>query len=115
MGNTFQDLCDRLNKMNLSEHAKQAIANTDQYALVDLFEDCETEKEVEDVAREIIVTWYAVLMDKEDNDWGYGSYNLDTAKEMVRKNLDEHPEAYIAVIEEGSDPVCVDEIYQEDF
>lgn len=50
--------------------------------------------------------WYAVMQDNDDNDWGYGSYDLEKAKEMVAK----YPEGYIAVIAEGADPICVDEI-----
>lgn len=50
--------------------------------------------------------WYAVMRDNDDTDWGYGSYDLDQAKEMVKK----FPEGYIAVIDEGPDPVCVEEI-----
>ena len=50
--------------------------------------------------------WYAVMTDKEDTDWGYGSYNLVEAEEMVRK----FPEGYIAIIDESSDPICVGEL-----
>ena len=50
--------------------------------------------------------WYAVMVDDDDIDWGTGSYDLDEAMEMVKK----YPEGYIAVIEEGNDPICVDEI-----
>ena len=50
--------------------------------------------------------WYAVLTDDEDNDWGYGSHDLNEAREMVKK----YPEGYIAVIDETADPVCVEEI-----
>lgn len=50
--------------------------------------------------------WYAVLTDEEDNDWGYGSFDLDEAKEMVKK----YPEGYIAVIDITADPICVEEI-----
>lgn len=58
--------------------------------------------------------WYAVMMDREDNDWGNGSFDLDEAMAMAAK----YPEAYIAVIdanydEDGnatSDAVCVEEI-----
>ena len=51
--------------------------------------------------------WYAVMRDREDNDWGTGSYNLEEAREMVKR----YPEGYIAVIDEGDgDPICVDEI-----
>ena len=54
--------------------------------------------------------WYAVMMDREDSDWGYGSHDLDEAKAMCKAQKADHPAAYIAVIEEGEDPVCVDEI-----
>lgn len=63
--------------------------------------------------------WYAVMQDREDNDWGTGSFDLDDAKEMCRK----YPEGYIAVIDGGydeggnetTDPICINEIEQEDF
>ena len=56
--------------------------------------------------------WYAVMMDKEDNDWGYGSYDQAEAMRMMydaRKN--DYPDAYIAVIAEGDDPICVCELH----
>lgn len=56
--------------------------------------------------------WYAVLRDREDNDWGYGSHNRNEAEKMAR-NMG--PDAYIAVIEDGDDPICVEEISQEEF
>lgn len=56
--------------------------------------------------------WYAVMRDREDDDWGYGSYDIDEAKRMCLDQ--ESPEAYIAVIAEGENPVCVDEILPED-
>lgn len=56
--------------------------------------------------------WYAVLRDREDNDWGTGSYDLEEAKQMCK---DLGKEAYIAVIEEGNDPVCIEEIFQDQF
>jgi hypothetical protein len=52
------------------------------------------------------IYWYAVMRDDEDDDWGHGSFDLASAKEMVKK----FPEGYIAVIEEGPDPVCVEKI-----
>lgn len=63
--------------------------------------------------------WYAVMMDREDTDWGYGSFDLDEAKAMAR----EYEEGYIAVIDENydedgnamSDGLCVGEICREDF
>lgn len=60
--------------------------------------------------------WYAVMEDDEDDDWGYGSYNLDEAKGMVKQ----FPEGYIAIIDEHIDedgphnPTCVGEIRGED-
>lgn len=54
--------------------------------------------------------WYAVLADGEDDDWGTGSYSEEEAKRMAEEI---GPEAYIAVIEEGNDPVCVEEIRQD--
>ena len=56
--------------------------------------------------------WYAVMRDREDGDWGYGSYDIDEAKQMLTE--EESPEAYIAVIAEGENPVCVDEILREE-
>lgn len=49
--------------------------------------------------------WYAVMRDSEDNDWGYGSHDLEEAEAMVKK----YPEGYIAVIDEETN-TCVDEI-----
>lgn len=55
--------------------------------------------------------WYACMRDNNDNDWGVGSYDLEeataTVKDWRENGLEE---AYIAVIEEGNDPVCVEEI-----
>ena len=50
--------------------------------------------------------WYAVMMDNDDADWGYGSYSLDEAKEMVKN----YPDGYIAVIDDGNDPICIEKI-----
>ena len=61
---------------------------------------------------DVQIVWYAVLMDESDNDWGTGSYNLKEAKRIA---MGYGNKAYIAVIKEGVDPVCVDEIRQEDF
>lgn len=57
-------------------------------------------------------TWYAVMMDREDNDWGTGSYDLEEAVNMVKKyRALGKSDAYIAVIEESEhDAVCVEEI-----
>jgi hypothetical protein len=51
--------------------------------------------------------WYAVQADADDNDWGDGSYDLEEAKAMA---ADLGPEARIAVIQEGNDPICIEEI-----
>ena len=59
--------------------------------------------------------WYAVMKDCDDNDWGYGSFDRDEAEQMVTKRLNIYPDGYIAVIKEGDDPVCVYEIYPDDF
>lgn len=56
--------------------------------------------------------WYAVLQDSQDSDWGTGSYDLEEAK---KKCLACGGDAYIAVISEGNDPICIEEIRQEDF
>lgn len=56
--------------------------------------------------------WYAVMEDRNDTDWGYGSYDRKEAEKMA---LEMGPDAYIAVINNEGDPVCVEEISQEDF
>lgn len=65
--------------------------------------------------------WYAVLRDREDNDWGTGSFDLEETKAMVKEL---HPEnGFIAVIDANcdengnatTDGLCVEEIFQEDF
>lgn len=53
---------------------------------------------------------YAVMRDNEDNDWGYGSADLDEARAMLRTMKENSPEAYIAVIDDGIDPICIDEL-----
>lgn len=58
--------------------------------------------------------WFAVMMDRDDQDWGYGSADLNEAKVMLREALKNHPEAYIVVIDDGSDPVAVEEITADD-
>lgn len=57
--------------------------------------------------------FYAVMADRDDTDWGTGSYSLDKAIEMVKEKKDVYPDGYIAVIEMGSDPICVEEIEVE--
>ena len=57
--------------------------------------------------------WYAVQTDSED-EWGNGSFSLDEAKKMLMEYRKEYPDSLIAVIQEGSDPVCIDEIFDID-
>jgi len=63
------------------------------------------------------INWYAVLLDREDNDWGTGSYVSEKAIEMARyyrKNND-YPDAYVVVINlTYSDEVAVEEIHDLD-
>lgn len=60
------------------------------------------------------IIWYAALRDKEDTDWGYGSHNIEEAKQMCLNF--ESSDAYIAVIDDtNDDPICINEIYQKDF
>lgn len=54
--------------------------------------------------------WYAVMENQEDSDWGRGNYSLEEAKEMCTGS-----EAYIAVISEGNDSICIREITQDEF
>ncbi|MCI6362052.1 hypothetical protein [Intestinimonas butyriciproducens] len=57
--------------------------------------------------------WYAVMRDRDDIDWGYGSFILDEAKSMA---LNLGVNAYIATIDVSSnDPICIEEIEQENF
>lgn len=56
--------------------------------------------------------WYAWQVDENDNDWGSGTYDKD---EAIRKAKERNYKR-IAVIEEGNDPICVEELINgEDF
>lgn len=59
--------------------------------------------------------WFAFLKDRDDNDWGMGSSDYDEAQKMVINHLSIYPDGHIAIIEEGPDPVCLEERYPEDF
>lgn len=64
-------------------------------------------EETEETAR----VWYAVMRDREDNDHGTGSFDLDEALRMAREYRqigDE--EAYIALID-PKDDYCIDEMH----
>jgi len=53
--------------------------------------------------------WYAVMLDYDD-DWGTGSYDWNEAVDMLKQYVgDGYSEALIAVIEEGNDPICLEE------
>ena len=53
--------------------------------------------------------WYAVMADREDSDWGYGSHDLSEAKQMLKDA--ESEDGYIAVIEND---VCIEELTQDE-
>ena len=56
--------------------------------------------------------FFAVLMDEEDDDWGTGSSDSEAAVKMAQEFREYgHPDAYVAVIEIGPDPICVREIH----
>lgn len=70
---------------------------------------------IDDEEDEIVESrlWYAVMRDRDDIDWGTGSYDLDEAREKMNEwRNDGWPDAYIAVIDMSNedDPVCVEEI-----
>ena len=57
--------------------------------------------------------WYAVMLNRKDDDWGTGSFDFEEAQKMVVNNTTEHQrDGYIAVIEND---VCVEEIKPDDF
>ena len=57
--------------------------------------------------------WYAVMQNMEDSDWGFGSRDLVVAKAMAQ-NYNSDGCAYIVVVDDGADPVAVDEIHDID-
>lgn len=56
--------------------------------------------------------WYAIQLGADDNDWGYGFETMEEAEANAQEIAQDHPEdlVRIAVIEEGNDPICIDEI-----
>ena len=65
------------------------------------------------MTRNITDLWYAVMADREDTDWGDGTWSRWDAVEKA-KYLRYHgyPEAYVAVIDDSTaNPVCVEEIH----
>lgn len=58
--------------------------------------------------------WYAVIVDADYDDWGYGSESFDKAKKMCSELENEN--AFIAVIDTtDDDPLCIAEIRQDEF
>ena len=55
--------------------------------------------------------WYAFQTDADDIDWGTGSFDEAEAHRWLAAN----PTGRIAVIEEGPDPVCIDEWVGDEF
>ena len=53
--------------------------------------------------------WYAIMNDRDDYDWGRGSYDREEALELARNQLDDYPMTYIAVIDDDH-KVLVDTI-----
>ena len=58
--------------------------------------------------------WYALLVDEDDDDWGTGTRSYSNALEWLRNLQKEKPNAYIAVIADGDDPICIDTIHNPD-
>ena len=54
--------------------------------------------------------WFALMTGPDDQDWGTGTHDKEEAIARLREMRADYPDAYIAVIMEGRDPVCVDEI-----
>lgn len=53
--------------------------------------------------------WFAAMENgKDDEDWGYGSFDIVDAVEMA---LDFRRGGYIAVIADGRDPICEEEFW----
>lgn len=64
--------------------------------------------------------WYAVLRDRDDNDWGTGSFDWDEAVKMAKaygfEQIAEIDGGYDEDGNETTDPICVAEyISGEDF
>lgn len=56
--------------------------------------------------------WYAVMTDRDDTDWGTGSFDRAEAERMVIDNLDVYPDGYLAMIDGD---FCVMEITPDCF
>lgn len=54
--------------------------------------------------------WYALMTGPDDDDWGTGTYDREEAIVRLHDKRSDYPDAYIAVIQEGENPTCIDEI-----
>ena len=55
--------------------------------------------------------WYALLINDDDDDWSSGSHDREETIARARRCRErDYPDAYVAVIELGPNPVCVGEI-----
>ena len=54
--------------------------------------------------------WYALLTSPDDDDWGTGTYDKEEAIARLQDMRSDYPDACIAVIREGENPTCIDEI-----
>ena len=59
--------------------------------------------------------WYAVMKDADDTDWGTGSHDRAEAIQKARDLRDcGYDDAYVAIISDGPDPVCIGELHDLD-
>lgn len=82
-------------------------------------EEVETQEETEaqetcENEQPINAIWYAVMVDRDDSDWGTGSFDLaEATKRVLRYRAEGNVDAYIAVIDDSTDaPFCIDEIHE---
>lgn len=103
----WEEIASFLNEIIRDRNIQESISDVN-----DLWEqycngDIDGAPEPEDPKPEL---WYAIMMDEDDTDWGTGTFDRDEAIARVKELRDDYPEAYIAVIENGPDPICVDTI-----
>ena len=74
----------------------------------------EWEKPVDELLEQLEEAyWYAVMTGPDDTDWGTGSYVFSEAKDKAISYRESgYPDAYIAVISDDDDPICVREIHE---
>ena len=59
--------------------------------------------------------WYAAMKDADDTDWGTGSHDRAEAIQKARDLRDcGYYDAYVAIISDGPDPVCIGELHDLD-